>query len=49
MLHGGNFPVKILRIWRNGYAICDDKLMDEKNYIGELKTKVLRAHFGIII
>ena len=46
MLHGGNFPVKILRIWRNGYAICDDKLMDEKIILsGNSKTKVLRGTF----
>ena len=29
MLHGGNFPIKLLRIWQHGYAYCEDKLMDE--------------------
>lgn len=29
MLHGDNFPIKLLRIWEHGFAYCEDKLMDE--------------------
>ena len=29
MLHGGNYPIKLLRIWEYGFGYCEDKLMDE--------------------
>jgi len=29
MLHGGNYPTKLLRIWEHGFGFCEDKLMDE--------------------
>lgn len=27
--YGGSFPVSILRLWRNGYGNCENRLMDE--------------------
>lgn len=27
--HGGYYPTYLLRIWRNGHAVCESKLMDE--------------------
>ena len=46
ILHGGNFPIKLLRIWQHGYAFCEDRLMDEHIVLSEnWKTKVLRGTF----
>lgn len=34
-MKGGIYPVKLLRIWRNGKAICEHRLMDEHMQILE--------------
>lgn len=46
MLHGGNFPIKLLRIWQHGYAYCEDKLMDEHMVLtGDYPIKNLNNPF----
>ena len=37
---GGTFPQKQLRLWKNGHAQCEDKIMDE-NIIVEQKLKFM--------
>lgn len=36
--HGGRYPEYLLRIWRNGKAICEQKIMDEHMLLSEGKT-----------
>jgi glycosyltransferase involved in cell wall biosynthesis len=46
MLHGGNYPVKLLRIWEYGFGYCEDKLMDEHIALNkDYETKVLKGSF----
>lgn len=46
MLHGGNYPTKLMRIWEHGRAYCEDKLMDEHIvFNGDYKTKQLHGSF----
>lgn len=46
MLHGGNYPTRLLRIWEHGYGYCEDKLMDEHIVLdGNYSTKVLQGSF----
>lgn len=46
MLHGGNFPTKLLRIWEHGFGYCEDKLMDEHIVLTDnYPTKSLKEPF----
>jgi len=46
MIHGGNYPVKLLRIWEYGFGYCEDKLMDEHIVLNkDYETKVLKGSF----
>ena len=36
--HGGKYPELLLRIWRTGYGICEQKLMDEHIILKTGKT-----------
>jgi len=46
MLHGGNYPIKLLRIWEYGFGYCEDKLMDEHIVLnGDYETKILSGSF----
>ena len=46
MLHGGNYPIKLLRIWKYGFGYCEDKLMDEHIVLnGDYETKILSGSF----
>ncbi len=46
MLHGGNYPTRLLRIWEHGFGYCEDKLMDEHIVLdGDYETKVLNGSF----
>ena len=46
MLHGGNYPTRLLRIWEHGFGYCEDKLMDEHIVLdGNYETKVLEGSF----
>lgn len=46
ILHGGNFPIKLLRIWEHGFGFCERKLMDEHMVLkGKCKTKLLKHAF----
>lgn len=44
--HGGYYPTWLLRIWRNGYAICEQRWMDE--HIVLTQGKVANLQFDII-
>lgn len=46
MLHGGNYPTRLMRLWENGFGYCEDKLMDEHIVLsGDYKTKILKGSF----
>ena len=46
IIHGGSYPVKLLRIWEYGFGYCEDKLMDEHIVLNkDYKTKVLKGSF----
>lgn len=47
MLHGGNFPTRLMRIWQHGMAYCEDRLMDEHIVFNDVsyKTKLLKGSF----
>lgn len=46
MLHGGNYPTQLLRIWEHGFGYCEDKLMDEHIVLtGTYGTKTLENSF----
>ncbi len=46
ILHGGNFPIKLLRIWEHGFGSCEKKLMDEHIVLKrDCKTKLLKHAF----
>jgi len=40
--HGGYYPTWLLRIWRRGKALCEDRWMDEHIKINEGKTLSLK-------
>ena len=43
ILNYGNInPIWLLRLWKNGKGICDDKLMDEKIIVYDQKTSKLQ-------
>jgi len=43
--HGGNYPIWILRIWRNGRGSCENRWMDEYIKLNEGKTIRLKNDF----
>lgn len=44
--YGGNYPLNLLRIWKNGFGKCEDILMDEHILIDKgCKTKILKGKF----
>lgn len=46
MLHGGNYPTRLMRVWEHGFAYCEDKLMDEHIvFNGDYKSKQLNGSF----
>jgi glycosyltransferase involved in cell wall biosynthesis len=46
IMYGGSYPVKLLRIWKNGLGRCENKLMDEHITLDQKsKTKVLNNDF----
>jgi len=45
MKHGGNYPVKLLRMWRNKKALCEQKFMDEHMVLIEGETKEFKYDF----
>ena len=46
MFHGGNYPIKLLRIWEHGLGYCENKLMDEHMVLdGDYETKLLSGSF----
>lgn len=40
--HGGRYPELLLRIWRNGYGMCEQKVMDEHIILKSGKTLTLK-------
>lgn len=42
---GGRYPIKLLRIWRNGTAVSEQKLMDEHMVLTSGKAKTLAGGF----
>ena len=50
ILNYGNInPVWLLRLWKTGKGVCDDKLMDEKIFVSDQKTAKLKNIIMIII
>lgn len=46
MMHGGNYPTRLMRLWEHGFGYCEDKLMDEHIVLsGDYKTKTLNGSF----
>ncbi len=46
MMHGGNYPTRLMRLWEYGFGYCEDKLMDEHIVLsGDYKTKTLNGSF----
>lgn len=46
MMHGGNYPTKLLRIWEKGYGYCENKLMDEHIVLNDdYQIKNLKGSF----
>jgi glycosyltransferase involved in cell wall biosynthesis len=46
ILHGGNYPIKLLRIWEFGLGYCEDKLMDEHIILSDdYEIKTLKGSF----
>ena len=43
--HGGRYPEYLLRIWRTGYAHCENRLMDEHMVLSCGKTITFRNDF----
>ena len=47
IFHGGNYPIRLLRIWKHGFGYCEDKLMDEHIVLTKdsYRTKLLKGTF----
>lgn len=45
MKNGMNYPIKLLRIWKNGEAICENRRMDEHMVLLKGNTKELKKDF----
>lgn len=44
--HGGRYPVRMLRLWRRGYACVENRWMDEHITVREGRTMVLAGGFA---
>lgn len=44
--HGGRYPVRLLRIWRNGYGRIEDRWMDEHMVVWGGRTVTFRGGFA---
>lgn len=44
--HGGRYPLMLLRIWRRGKALVEDRLMDEHIFLTEGRTVTFQGGFA---